>query len=55
MCPNSACREALKAYASTIDEDLRMLGDEAEVASGSVQHKAVLVRTNECEPREWVT
>ncbi len=39
-----ARREALRAYSSTIDEDLRLLGDEAEVAADSVEHKAILVR-----------
>ncbi len=48
MCGrNLACREALRAYSTTIDEDLRLLGDEAEVAADSVEHKAILVRTAE--------
>ena len=48
------CREALRAYASTIDEDLRLLGDKAELAPDSVEHKAVLVRLKEtsCTARE---
>ena len=41
---NLACREALRAYSSTIDEDLRLLGDEAEVAADSAEHKAIVVR-----------
>ena len=39
----AAYREALRAYASTIDEDLRLLGDKAEVAPGSVEQMAILV------------
>ena len=42
--PCLVCREALRAYSSTIDEDLRLLGDKAELAPDSVEHKAVLVR-----------
>ena len=41
-------REALRAYASTIDEDLRLLGDTAELPPGSVEHMAVLVRPAVC-------
>ena len=43
-CILVSCREALRAYASTIDEDLRLLGDEAEVAPDTVEQMAVLVR-----------